>query len=307
MDADNISFSYEDGTAALTDISLSIARGERIAILGPNGAGKSTLLHVLAGLKPTTSGTVRLFGKTLNKKNVAGMRGRLGILFQDPDDQIFMPRVWDDVAFGPINLGLNAKEVERTVEGALRRTGLSGYGDRVPHHLSYGEKKRVALAGVLAMRPEILLLDEPTANLDPANRRQFIAIINELNRKGCTIVTASHDMGAIPELADRVFVINRKNVMDGTVREIFLDEPLLSRNNLEIPEIARLFRVLSCFGYDCEDLPLSMEEAVSELTKKMEAGGGHVHLHVHSHTPEELEKLKSTRIRLKGGNHQHPQ
>jgi cobalt/nickel transport system ATP-binding protein len=307
MDATKASFSYEDGTAALTDISLSVERGERVAILGPNGAGKSTLLQVLAGLKPVSSGTVRLFGQVLTKKSVAALRGRVGILFQDPDDQIFMPKVWDDVAFGPINQGLGAKAVEKRVQKALSMTGLAGYGDRVPHHLSYGEKKRVALAGVLAMRPEVLLLDEPTANLDPRNREELIAVINDLNRHGCTIITASHDMDAISELADRVYVINKRMVKEGAVRDIFLDPALLRSNNLDVPEIAKLFRVLRCFGYDCEDLPLSVDQAVDELTRKMEASGGHVHLHIHSHTPEELEKLKSTRLHLKGRDHQHPE
>ena len=260
----------------------------------------------MAGLKPAGSGSVRLFGETLCKKNGDLLRKRLGILFQDPDDQIFMPRVWDDVAFGPINQGLGADEVGRRVRNALKDAGLAGYDDRVPHHLSYGEKKRVAFAGVLAMRPKIILLDEPTANLDPRNRRALIGLVNRMNRRGATVITATHDMGAVSELADRVYVLNRTILREGPVREIFEDSELLRRNNLDIPEIARLFRVLRVFGYDCSKLPLSVDQAIEELTWTMEQSGGHIHLHYHEHTPEELEKLKEAKIRLEGSDHEHP-
>jgi len=283
MDARGLSYAYDDGTEALKDVSLSIARGERVAIVGPNGAGKSTLLHILAGLKPSSSGTLRLFGEPFSKKNERALRARLGMLFQDPDDQIFMPRVWDDVAFGPINRGLDEKDVRRRVRKALEAAGLSGYDDRVPHHLSYGEKKRVAFAGVLAMEPEILLLDEPTANLDPRNRRDLLKMVDTLRKRGTTVVTATHDMGAIAELADRVYVLDKTVIREGTVRQIFSDPELLESKNLEIPEITRLFRLLRYFGYDPENLPLSVDQAVTELTKTMREGDGHVHLHLHRH------------------------
>jgi cobalt/nickel transport system ATP-binding protein len=205
------------------------------------------------------------------------------MLFQDPDDQIFMPRVWDDVAFGPINLGLDEKAVKKRVKRALEAAGLHGYDDRVPHRLSYGEKKRVAFAGVLAMEPEILLLDEPTANLDPRNRRDLLKMVDTLNKRGTTVVTATHDMEAIAELADRVYVLNRTVIRQGTVREIFMDPKLLEAHNLEIPEITKLFHLLRSFGYDPGNLPLSMDQAISELERTMDEGGGHVHLHLHRH------------------------
>lgn len=307
VEALRVSYSYDDGTRALHEVSLSVERGERVGIVGPNGAGKSTLLHVLAGLRPVASGRVLLFGEELTRKSAGELRRRIGLLFQDPDDQLIMPRVWDDVAFGPINLGLGEREVRRRVRGALERAGLAGYEDRVPHHLSLGEKKRVAIAGLLAMKPEILLLDEPTANLDPRNRRELIGAVNRLHRRGCTVLTASHDMAAVAELADRVYVLNGRVVKEGTTREVFLDEACLQSNNLDVPDIARLFRALRCFGYDCSSLPLSMDQAVEELTRAMEAGGGHVHLHRHEHTPEELETLRRSGLLLRGADHRHPQ
>jgi len=304
--AEGLSYDYEDGTPALRDISLSIRRGERVAILGPNGAGKSTLLHILAGLKPFGSGTVRLFDEALTRKNERALRARMGLLFQDPDDQIFMPRVWDDVAFGPINRGLGAKAVARRVRRALEGAGLAGYDDRVPHHLSYGEKKRVAFAGVLAMRPEILLLDEPTANLDPRNRRDLLAMVNRLNRRGTTVVTATHDMGAVAELADRVYVLNRTLVRECPVREVFMDSRLLEENNLDIPEITKLFRLLRNFGYDPKKLPLSVDQAIAELTRTMDDGGGHVHLHLHRHAHGQQEAPDGKPVAGKNHGHEHP-
>ena len=283
MDAQGLSYAYDDGTVALRDISISIGKGERVAIVGPNGAGKSTLLHMLAGLKPSSSGTLKLFGEPFSRKNERALRSRMGLLFQDPDDQIFMPRVWDDVAFGPINRGLDEKAVKKRVRRALDAAGLSGYDDRVPHHLSYGEKKRVAFAGVLAMEPELLLLDEPTANLDPRNRRDLLSMVNRLNRRGTTVVSATHDMEAVTELSDRVYVLNRTIVREGDVREVFLDPRLLESNNLDIPEITKLFRLLKSFGYDPGKLPLSVDQAIAELTRTMDESGGHVHLHLHRH------------------------
>ncbi|MBM4249555.1 MAG: ATP-binding cassette domain-containing protein [Euryarchaeota archaeon] len=283
IDAEGLSYTYDDGTVALRDITLSVRKGERVAVVGPNGAGKSTLLHILAGLRPAGRGTLRLFGEQLSRRNERDLRARLGVLFQDPDDQVFMPRVWDDVAFGPVNLGLDARTVRRRVRRALEAAGLAGYDDRVPHHLSYGERKRVAFAGVLAMEPEVLLLDEPTANLDPRNRRDLLKMVNALNKDGTTVVTATHDMGAIAELADRVYVLDGTIVRQGTVREIFMDPQLLEARNLEIPEITKLFHLLGAFGYDPGELPLSVDQAIEQLERTMEEGGGHVHLHLHRH------------------------
>ena len=305
LDTEGLSYEYEDGTAAVSDITLSVGKGERVAIVGPNGAGKSTLLHLLAGLKPATRGALRLFGEPFSRRAERGVRARLGMLFQDPDDQIFMPRVWDDVAFGPINRGLDGKTVRKRVRRALEAAGLAGYDDRVPHRLSYGEKKRVAFAGVLAMQPEVLLLDEPTANLDPRNRRDLLKLVNALNKQGTTVVTATHDMEAIAELADRVYVLNKTIIRQGTVREIFMDPKLLESHNLEIPEITKLFHLLRSFGYDPGNLPLSVDQAIAELERTMDEGGGHVHLHLHRHAHGEPAVPADKAPREKDHGHEH--
>jgi cobalt/nickel transport system ATP-binding protein len=216
----------------------------------------------------------------------------VGVVFQDPDDQLFMPNVFDDVAFGPINMGLDEKEVKRRVHAALSKVGLEGFEERVPHNLSYGQKKRVALASVLSMEPKVLVLDEPTANLDPRSRADFISLINDLNKRdGITTIIAMHDVNALPELADRVYVLNRRIVAQGSPREIFSDWELLKTNNLEAPDVFKLFKVLNCFGYSSDDLPLSFDEAVEVLTKTIEGREGHVHLHIHEHTHKEISTL----------------
>ena len=163
----NVSYRYPDGTRALENVNIVIEAGERVSLVGPNGAGKSTLLHMLDALYIPTEGTLEIAGIVVNKKTAAQATMKAGLLFQDPDDQVFMPRVWDDVAFGPINMGLGEPEVRKRVERSMALAGVTDYADRVPHHLSFGEKKRVAIAGLLAMEPQIYLLDEPTANLDP--------------------------------------------------------------------------------------------------------------------------------------------
>ncbi|UCF08648.1 MAG: ATP-binding cassette domain-containing protein [Thermoplasmata archaeon] len=260
-----VAFDYEDGTAALKDIDLSIERGERVAILGPNGAGKSTLLKLAMGLLRPKKGTVSLFGSEMTRKNARKLRKRAGLLFQDPDDQIFMPRVWDDVAFGPINLGFEGGEVRARVEEALSNSGLEDFADRVPHHLSYGEKKRVAIAGILAMKPEVLFLDEPTANLDPKGKFELMEIIE---RSCDTLVIATHDVNVAAGIAKRGIVINRSVVKNGDMRSLFSDTQLLARHHLDVPDVTKLFLSVKQSGYDVS-LPLSVDEAVSEMKRKL--------------------------------------
>jgi cobalt/nickel transport system ATP-binding protein len=251
-----ISYEYEDGILAIDNLDMEIPEGECVAILGPNGAGKSTLLKIMAGLLTPTKGKVSIFGKDVTKKNASH---QVGIVFQDPDDQIFMPRVWDDIAFGPINLGLGKEEVERRVEKAMQVSGIEGFDDRVPHHLSYGEKKRVAMAGILAMEPKILLLDEPTANLDPEGRAAIMTFIKGL---GCTVVLATHDIEAVAAMADRIIVLDGKVLAQGDTREILANRPLLESAGLEMPVIARLFSELKASGYPVDKVPLTVGEAV---------------------------------------------
>lgn len=289
-----LSYEYPDGTKALEDLNLEVHEGERIAIVGPNGAGKTTFLLHLNGILRGSDGEVEVFGKSVNKVKREEIIKDLGIVFQDSDDQLFMPTLFDDLAFGPINLGLPEEEVRARVKNALFSLGLSGYEDRCPHHLSYGEKRKASLAAVMSMEPRILVLDEPTANLDPKSRAELIGIIRKLNdREGITIVTATHDVNAIPALADRVYVLNKRIIAEGTSREIFSDVDLLKEANLEVPEVFKLFEVLRCFGYNCEELPLSVDDAIEHLTNTVENGGGHIHLHVHRHTHDEVRKLKN--------------
>lgn len=283
-----LTYSYPDGTPALEDIAITINEGEKIVIIGPNGAGKTTFFLHLNGTLKSHDDTVMIFGKNLGDMKVEERIKEVGIVFQDPDDQLFMPTIFDDVAFGPINMGLDKEEVENRVKKALSRVGLEGFEDRVPHNLSYGQKKRAALAAVLSMEPRILILDEPTANLDPKSRADFIQVINDLNKDGITTVIAMHDVNALPVLSDRVYVLNRKVVAEGTPRDIFSNSELLKMNHLEAPDVFKLFKVLTCFGYDCDTLPMSIDEAVEFLTRKIESGSGHIHLHIHEHTHEEV-------------------
>jgi cobalt/nickel transport system ATP-binding protein len=237
---------------------------------------------------------VEIFGKSVDTMRREEIVKEVGLVFQDPDDQLFMPTLFDDIAFGPINQGLKEYEVRERVEKAISSLGLSGYEDRSPHHLSFGEKKKASLAAVIAMEPRILVLDEPTANLDPRSRTELIGIINELNeREGITMVIATHDVNAIPELADRIYALNRTIIETGTPHEIFFDGKLLKQNNLDVPDVFKLFEVLRCFGFNCEKLPLSLDEAISGLTTVIETEGGHIHLHIHEHTHEGVKEWRN--------------
>ncbi|MFV9677458.1 MAG: energy-coupling factor ABC transporter ATP-binding protein [Methanosarcinales archaeon] len=289
----NLTYTHPDGTKALEDASLEVYEGERVAIVGPNGAGKTTFLLHLNGILRGSDGQVEVFGKSVDKEKKEEIIKEVGIVFQDPDDQLFMPTLFDDVAFGPINMGLKEDEVRERVEKTILSLGLRGYGNRCPHHLSGGEKKKASLAAVMSMEPSILVLDEPTANLDPKSRAELLKIVNDLNeREGITVIMATHDVNAVPAFADRVFVLNKKVIAEGTAQEIFSDGALMKANNLEVPEVFKLFEVLRCFGYNCEELPLSIDEAIEHLTRTAKVNGGHIHLHIHEHTHDEVKKLR---------------
>jgi cobalt/nickel transport system ATP-binding protein len=291
IEVKDLSYSYPDGSIALDKVSLKIAAGEIVAILGPNGAGKSTLLLHLARILEGR-GEIRIKGKDIKEKKRNELIKEIGIVFQNPDDQLFMPTVFDDVAFGPLNLGWPEDVVLEKVTIALQKVGLSGYEKRLCMNLSFGEKKRAALATVLSMDPEIIVMDEPTANLDPRSRRALVNVMKQLKSEGKTLVLSTHDVSAVPEVADRIYVLNRTTVAEGTPRQIFSDAGLLKQMNLEVPPISYLFEILNCFGYDCEDLPLSMDEAVEHLIDRMDSGGGHIHLHLHKHTHEDLKNVR---------------
>ncbi|TLM72674.1 MAG: ABC transporter ATP-binding protein [Actinobacteria bacterium] len=224
---------YPDGTEALSGVDLRVARGERVALLGPNGAGKSTLMLHVNGILRGSAGTVAVDGVTVADNTVRAVRERVGLVFQDPDDQLFMTTVYDDVAFGPLNMGLSATEVDARVHEALHAVGLAGEATRPAQHLSFGQRKRIALATVLSMRPSVLVLDEPTSNLDPRARRRMMDLLQDLD---ATMVLATHDMDVAWRLCSRAVVMDGGRVVaDGLAGEVLTDEALLTAHGLELP------------------------------------------------------------------------
>lgn len=236
IEVDELSYSYPDGHAALRSVSLHIEPCEKVALVGPNGAGKSTLILHLNGILPGAGGadgSVCVAGLPVTKDNLGKVRARVGMVFQNPDDQLFSPTVFDDVAFGPLYQGLPTSEVRSRVEEALAVVHMQDYGGRVSHHLSVGEKKRIAIATVLSMRPEVLVLDEPTAGLDPRARRSLIRLLKDLD---ITMLVSSHDMLMVRELFPRMVIMDEGRVVaDGPTRELMMDEDLLNAHGLEKP------------------------------------------------------------------------
>jgi cobalt/nickel transport system ATP-binding protein len=229
----NLRHVYPDGAIALRDVSIRITHGESVAIIGANGAGKSTLLLHLNGALAATAGEIRIGNFPLTKGTLPAIRRTVGMVFQDPDDQLFMPTVYDDVAFGPLNLGLTGADVEQRVQDALDRVGVEHLRDKAPYHLSGGEKKRVAIATVLAMAPDILVMDEPTSGLDPCARRQLMGLLREFRH---TRIFTSHDLDMVLDLCERTIVLHEGEVKaDGPTIEIFRDDALLARCRLERP------------------------------------------------------------------------
>jgi cobalt/nickel transport system ATP-binding protein len=255
-----LSFHFEDGTPALEGISCHVAVGERVALVGPNGAGKSTLLLHLVGLLPEAGrghgeGDVILFGDRVGPHTAHAARRQVGILFQDPDDQLFCSTVREDVAFGPQQLGLRGAALDGRVATALEKVGLGGFEDRAPHRLSGGEKKRVALAGVLACEPRILAFDEPTSGLDPRSRRQLIALLAGLD---VTCVIATHDLALVAELCARTLVLDGgRLVAEGPTRTLLRDDARMRAHGLETPR---------------DDLPARLLEDADPLEPPARAG-----------------------------------
>jgi cobalt/nickel transport system ATP-binding protein len=229
----DLAYAYPDGHQVLYGVSLEVARGERVALLGPNGAGKTTLVLHLNGVLQAGRGTIEVAGLPVVEANLQEIRRRVGIVFQDPDDQLFMPTVRDDVAFGPRNLGMRGAELDRRVLEALEQVGMAEHVDRPPHHLSFGQRRRVAVATVLAMRPEILVLDEPSSNLDPASRRELADILRNLD---VTVLMVTHDLPYAFELCPRSVVLSGGVVVaDGGTRELLTDAELMRTHRLELP------------------------------------------------------------------------
>jgi len=233
---EDLAFAYPDGNQALFGVNLKVKRGERVALLGPNGAGKTTLILHLNGILNSGHGRVFVADKLVDTKDKDGLkqiRSKIGIVFQDPDDQLFMPTVGQDVAFGPYNMGARDSELDKIVNEALSLVGMLEYKDRPPHHLSFGQRRRVAVATVLAMKPEILVLDEPSSDLDPASRRELADILRSLE---ITMIMVTHDLPYAYELCERSLILSGGVIAaDGKTRELLMDVELLKKHRLEMP------------------------------------------------------------------------
>jgi cobalt/nickel transport system ATP-binding protein len=243
----NLCYTYHDGTKALDNVNFTVEKGENMAILGPNGAGKSTLLHHFNGLLMPTSGKVLVLEKEVATSNLDWVRQKVGLVFQDPDDQLFARTVGLDVAFGPVNLGFPPAEVKARVKWALEATEIADLENKSPQNLSTGQKKRAALAGVLAMKPEIIVLDEPMANLDPRTASKILKLLLQLNQElGLTLIIATHDVDLVPLFASKICILNKgKIVLQGPPQEVFAQADTLRSMDLRLPRITHLFEILS--------------------------------------------------------------
>ncbi len=270
LSTENLSFTYPDGTQALKNINIKIEKGEKVAIIGPNGAGKSTLFSHFNGLTEPTSGCVKIEGKPISfeKDELLKVRQKVGIVFQDPNDQLFAPTVKEDIAFGPMNLGLSYDEVEKRVEDALKMVGMENYEDKTPHHLSGGQQKRIAIAGIIAMKPELMILDEPTAGLDPDGVEKVLNIMNQLNEEGMTLIISSHDIDMISKYADKIFVLyNGEIIESGNKNKIFSDMDLLKKAHLRTPITTEILYNLKESGLNVNTEKISVKDTCAEIIK----------------------------------------
>lgn len=271
LEARQVHYSYADGPEALREVSISLEEGEKIALVGPNGAGKSTLMLMWNGILRPDSGAILMRGEPLRYDSTAlrDLRRRVGMVFQNPDDQLFAPTVYQDVAFGPMNLGFPREKVERYVGYALAYVGLSGYERRPPHHLSGGEKKRVAIAGVLAMEPEVMVLDEPTSNLDPAGAEEIMEMLDELNLGGKTLIISTHDVDLAYRWADLVLLMDNGQILkSGPPSAVFSEQDLIARTRMKPPLVVDIYRELVCRGVLNGSKP---PESVLQLTDLLDA------------------------------------
>lgn len=276
LETSQLDFRYDDGTHALDKVSLNIEPGQFVVLLGPNGSGKTTLFKLLTGLLQATSGKVLVAGQTIDNIKPDILYRKIGFVFQDPNDQLFAPTVAEDVAFGPGNLGLPADEIGTRVDQALDRVGMLKHKRKVIHNLSFGQKKRVSIAGVLAMEPEIIILDEPTAGLDPGGVQEIMTLLAELNNSGITILMASHDVDLVPIYADRIFVLYDGHlILQGNPREVFANKDIIRRSGLRLPRVAHLGEILhNKENMPLDRLPLTIGEARRMLAGMYKKNGG---------------------------------
>lgn len=290
IETKNVQFSYPDGHEVLKNINCDIKKGEKVALIGPNGAGKSTFMSLLNGVSLATQGTVKINGLLVEKTNLIAIRRQVGIVFQDPDDQLFCPTVFDDVAFGPLNLGLPKDEIKARVQEALQTVGLTGFEERSSFHLSFGERKRLALASVLSYQPDILVFDEPSTNMDPLNRRNLIKWLKESDR---TILLCTHDLDIALEVCNRCLILsNGEFVADGNASDILYDKHLLEKNHLELPLALMthelLYEKLRTGQMNAEERRIIETFLHAHRHAHGPDGQEHIHIHFHAHGEEHV-------------------
>ncbi|HMK34475.1 MAG TPA: ATP-binding cassette domain-containing protein [Desulfomonilaceae bacterium] len=268
VEATGVVFAYQEGTRALENVDFWVKQGEFVAMLASNGSGKTTLIKLLVGLLKPEKGLIKLNGKDISRLSSADLSRSVGLVFQNPSDQLFAATVEEDVAYGPRNLGLDEDEVQRRVDESLESVAASELRGRAIHHLSFGEQKRVCMAGVLAMRPSTLILDEPTAGLDPAGEALMMRLLNRLNRQhGITVILATHSVDLLPLFADRIYVLRLGKVLkQGPADEIFCDHHMIDKACLRLPYIAALVHKMKQHdGVPINGLPLTIGEARMKL------------------------------------------
>lgn len=275
LEVKDLHYNYPDGTQAIKGIDFKVEKGQMISILGPNGAGKSTFFLHFNGIIEPASGEIIIEGETLkyDKKSLLKARAKVGIVFQNPDDQLFAPTVYEDVAFGPMNMGLSEEEVKQRVEESLEVVGMSEYTQKAPHHLSGGQKKRVAIAGILAMRPKVMVLDEPTSGLDPNGASAIMQLLYDLNAEGMTIIVSTHDVDLVPMYSDNINVLRKGKILkQGTCREVFSDKDVIEQADLRLPWVGQIFEMLEeedNITFDEEGYPLTVADARQTLLRKL--------------------------------------
>ncbi|HWR26039.1 MAG TPA: ATP-binding cassette domain-containing protein [Methanosarcina sp.] len=269
LETRNLKYTYPDGTEAVQDLSIEIKKGKKVAFVGPNGSGKSTLFLLLNGTLKPKQGEVLFHGASFkyDSKSLRDIRKSIGIVFQNSDDQIFAPTVYQDVAFGPANLGYSKERVDACVQHALEHVGLSRFKDKPPHHLSGGQKKRVAIAGVMAMEPEVIILDEPLSNLDPVGADEMVDLLNEFNHFGSTIIISTHDVDLAYRWSDYVFLMsNTKLIGQGTPAEVFKNQELLKKAGLRQPSTLEIYHEIERRGLAYgRNSPKTVPELVNTL------------------------------------------
>lgn len=289
---DDVQFTYPDGHQVLKGLSCEIRQGEKVALIGPNGAGKSTFMSLLNGVELATRGVVTVGGMTVTKENLKAIRRKVGIVFQDPDEQLFCPTVFDDVAFGPLNLGLPREEIEHRVKEALKLVGLNGFEQRSSFHLSFGERKRLALATVLSYQPDILVFDEPSTNMDPLNRRRLIQWLQHSDK---TILLCTHDLDIALDVCSRCLVLcDGRFVADGPASDVLYDRRLLETYHLELPLALMthelLHEKLRTGTMDAEHRRIIASFLHAHRHVHGPEGHEHVHIHFHPHEHEHLHE-----------------